>query len=148
MLLLGNASHPTTSRAGGINLDASTPSAKCHALSVKLLESFAISMGLAPSFFSSAHSPANPPGNVLRLIQYPALAKQPDPSIPRLGEHTHWGTLTLFVCEDGGVGSQEPESRLGCSAGGATCDNCQYRGWTRVMEWEDVEVNLTSAVVE
>jgi isopenicillin N synthase-like dioxygenase len=63
---------------------------KCNELAMKLLKTIAFGMGLAPDYFFEAHNTGKEPGNVLRLIRYPALSKPLDPSFPRLGEHTDW----------------------------------------------------------
>jgi isopenicillin N synthase-like dioxygenase len=65
-------------------------------------------MGLPPSYFASAHDAMKEPGNVLRLIKYPALKEQPDSRFPRLGEHTDWGTLTLLITESPGLEVRPP----------------------------------------
>lgn len=65
-------------------------------------------MSLDPDFFSRAHQSDKPPGNVLRLIKYPALTEQPDATIPRLGEHTDWGTLTLLFAKTPGLEVRSP----------------------------------------
>lgn len=72
------------------------------------MECFAIYMSLDPDFFSRAHQSDKPPGNVLRLIKYPALTEQPDATIPRLGEHTDWGTLTLLFAKTPGLEVRSP----------------------------------------
>lgn len=65
-------------------------------------------MNLPPDFFSTAHAPNLPPGNVLRLIKYPALSSPPDRLFPRLGEHTDWGTLTLLFAKTPGLEVKSP----------------------------------------
>jgi isopenicillin N synthase-like dioxygenase len=73
------------------------------------MRAFAVSMKLSPNFFSIAHEPQLPPGNVLRLIKYPALASPPDRTFPRLGEHTDWGTLTLLFAKTAGLEVKSPD---------------------------------------
>ncbi|KAH8897227.1 Clavaminate synthase-like protein [Thozetella sp. PMI_491] len=82
--------------------------AKCQMLSQRLLETFSIAMGLPKGFFSKAHDTSKVPGNVLRLIKYPALSAPADPSFPRLGEHTDWGTLTLLFATTPGLEVRPP----------------------------------------
>lgn len=81
---------------------------KCQNLSNRLLETFAIAMDLSPSFFTVAHAQDKEPGNVLRLIRYPALPAPADPRFPRLGEHTDWGTLTLLFAKTPGLEVRPP----------------------------------------
>ncbi|KAH7020729.1 uncharacterized protein B0I36DRAFT_296115 [Microdochium trichocladiopsis] len=84
---------------------------QCRNLSESLLQTFARAMDLAPDFFTSAHSPDKDPGNVLRLIRYPALPAPADPRFPRLGEHTDWGTLTLLFARTPGLEVRPPGDR-------------------------------------
>jgi isopenicillin N synthase-like dioxygenase len=81
---------------------------KCQHLSDQLLRTFALAMGLPLSFFTTDHAEDKEPGNVLRLIRYPALAAPPDPKFPRLGEHTDWGTLTLLFAKTPGLEVRPP----------------------------------------
>lgn len=67
-------------------------------------------MGLESDFFSQAHTPDRLPGNVLRLIKYPKLDTEPDKSLPRLGEHTDWGTLTLLFVKIPGLEVKSPST--------------------------------------
>ena len=89
-------------------LEAEDFRAKCQALSHKLLSAFAIAMSLPEEYFVKAHEQTKGPGNVLRLIRYPAMEKEPDPAFPRLGEHTDWGTLTLLFTESPGLEVRPP----------------------------------------
>lgn len=81
---------------------------KCQKLSNKLLDAFALCMGLPATFFTSAHDPTKGPGDVLRLIKYPSLSEPPNYSFPRLGEHTDWGTLTLLFAQTPGLEVRSP----------------------------------------
>ncbi|KAK5127776.1 hypothetical protein LTR85_004892 [Meristemomyces frigidus] len=81
---------------------------KCNELSTKLLKVFALAMGLDQEHFATAHMSGKEPGNVLRLIRYPVLTDPVDPSFPRLGEHTDWGTLTLLFTNSPGLEVQRP----------------------------------------
>lgn len=65
-------------------------------------------MDLRSDFFAEAHASDKEPGNVLRLIRYPALSSPPDPRFPRLGEHTDWGTLTLLFAKTPGLEVRPP----------------------------------------
>lgn len=68
-------------------------------------------MGLPEDYFVEAHDSAKEPGNVLRLIKYPATKEQPDASLPRLSEHTDWGTLTLLFTESPGLEVSPPNGQ-------------------------------------
>ncbi|RDW89239.1 hypothetical protein BP6252_01271 [Coleophoma cylindrospora] len=85
--------------------------ARCHDLSNQLLTAFATAMSLPPGYFFPAHDPAKTPGNVLRLMRYPALATQPETNFPSLGEHTDWGTMTLLFTKTGGLEVKSPDAR-------------------------------------
>ncbi|RDW70394.1 hypothetical protein BP5796_08791 [Coleophoma crateriformis] len=85
--------------------------ARCHVLSSQLLTAFATAMGLPPAYFFPAHDPAKRPGNVLRLMRYPALSTQPDANLPSLGEHTDWGTMTLLFTKTAGLEVKSPDAR-------------------------------------
>ena len=70
-------------------------------------------MGLSGNFFSEAHASDKEPGNVLRLIRYPSLSSPPDQQkkIPRLGEHSDWGSLTLLFAKTPGLEVRPPGDR-------------------------------------
>ncbi|KAH8650593.1 hypothetical protein BGZ60DRAFT_389033 [Tricladium varicosporioides] len=86
---------------------------KCHSLTMKLLSAFAMSMGLDANTLLAPHSPAKAPGNVLRMIKYPKLDSAPDNTkdVPRLGEHTDWGTLTLLFAKTKGLEVRSPNGK-------------------------------------
>ncbi|KAH6664617.1 hypothetical protein B0J14DRAFT_644128 [Halenospora varia] len=86
---------------------------KCHALTMKLLTAFTLSMGLDPDTLLLPHSPDKAPGNVLRMIKYPKLDSAPGniKDIPRLGEHTDWGTLTLLFAKTKGLEVRSPSGK-------------------------------------
>lgn len=86
---------------------------RCEELSRQLLGMFSLAMGLPAGFFSEEHAPDKEPGNVLRLIRYPALSSPPDPRFPRLGEHTDWGTLTLLFAKTPGLEVRAPGDKGG-----------------------------------
>jgi hypothetical protein len=88
-------------------LEAEDFRAKCQSLSFQLMSAFAIAMGLPESYFVNAHDATKGPGNVLRLIRYPAMDKA-DNSLPRLSEHTDWGTMTLLFTESPGLEVRPP----------------------------------------
>jgi isopenicillin N synthase-like dioxygenase len=67
-----------------------------------------MAMDLPTSFFTAAHEQDREPGNVLRMMRYPALSAPPDPRFPRLGEHTDWGTLTLLFTKTPGLEVRPP----------------------------------------
>ncbi|KXS97179.1 hypothetical protein AC578_877 [Pseudocercospora eumusae] len=85
--------------------------AACNGVAQKLLGAFAMAMNLESDFFSCAHSPNKEPGNVLRLIRYPALDKPVDSNFPRLGEHTDWGTITLLFATQPGLEVLSPDDK-------------------------------------
>jgi len=82
----------------------------CHNLSLKLLSCLALAMGQSLDFFDAAHDPLVGPGDVLRLIYYPALSQKPDASFPRLYPHTDWGSLTLLFAASAGSEVQSPRA--------------------------------------
>jgi len=116
---------------------------------VKLLESVAISMSLAPPLSAAPTSPLKPPetcSDWLNTIHLPGQATRPVNT--STGRAYRLEYLNLIVCGNSGAGRQESGSRLGRGACGERRDDCQYRGWTRVVEWEDVEVNSLSVGVQ
>lgn len=68
-----------------------------EALTLKLMELFAIGMHLEPSFFTDKFTHHN---STLRLLHYPAQDKPPQPGQLRAGSHTDYGALTILLTED------------------------------------------------
>ncbi|KAF9509497.1 hypothetical protein BS47DRAFT_149604 [Hydnum rufescens UP504] len=78
----------------------------CHALGAKLLESFALDMGLATDFFTSKHNYDQQQSSVLRLLYYPSINSNEFSSNTnmRAGSHSDYGTCTfLFQKDIGGL---------------------------------------------
>lgn len=76
-------------------------------LTEKLMELFAIGMGLEPSFLVEKFKRHN---STLRLLHYPAQDIVPEPGQLRAGEHTDYGALTILHAEDkqGGLQVRNP----------------------------------------
>lgn len=76
-------------------------------LTEKLMELFAIGMGLEASFFVEKFKRHN---STLRLLHYPAQDVAPEPGQLRAGEHTDYGALTILHAEDkqGGLQVRKP----------------------------------------
>ncbi|KAI6089478.1 2OG-Fe(II) oxygenase superfamily protein [Hypoxylon rubiginosum] len=71
----------------------------CHALCQKLLLLFGIGLQVdPPTFFTSAHSPAQPSGSILRFLYYPPPSATPtaEPADVRAGAHSDYGSVTLL----------------------------------------------------
>jgi len=78
----------------------------CHALGMKLLEAFALDMGLDIDFFTSKHKYEHQQSSILRLLYYPPVASSGFLSNAdiRAGSHSDYGTCTfLFQKEIGGL---------------------------------------------
>ncbi|KAF9874904.1 hypothetical protein CkaCkLH20_07598 [Colletotrichum karsti] len=82
-----------------------------HQLGVKLLQIFARHFGLENDYFSKAHDDLEGPGSALRMLHYPVLPEQPDKSVPRLYEHTDWGSLTFVWPQSGGLEIETPSKQ-------------------------------------
>lgn len=83
--------------------------ASCYDLSLKIMSCFAVQLGLDRSFFDATHQQKDP-GNVLKLIKYPRFEEQPE-GIPRLSEHTDWGSITLLFTETPGLEVHDPDNQ-------------------------------------
>ena len=83
--------------------------ASCYDFSLDILSCFAVQMGLEKSFFASRHQHKDP-GNALKLIKYPRFDTQPD-GVPRLSEHTDWGSITLLFSETPGLEIRDPDDK-------------------------------------
>lgn len=82
--------------------------AQCYDLSMLLMCCFAKCMNLPGDHFQTIHQQKFP-GDTLKWIKYPKLDTQPDARIPRLSEHTDWGSLTFVFAKTGGLEVQTPE---------------------------------------
>jgi isopenicillin N synthase-like dioxygenase len=79
-------------------------------LTDKLMELFAISMGLEPSFLIEKFTRHN---STLRLLHYPPQDVAPEPGQLRAGAHTDFGALTILRAEDkqGGLQVRKPSGQ-------------------------------------
>lgn len=66
------------------------------ALARRLMESFAVALGLQPTFFEPF---IDRHGSALRLAHYPPLICRPVPGQLRAGAHTDYGTLTILATD-------------------------------------------------
>ncbi|PLB53359.1 Clavaminate synthase-like protein [Aspergillus steynii IBT 23096] len=83
--------------------------ASCYDISLNIMSCLAVQLGLERSFFDATHQHKDP-GNPLKLIKYPRFEKQPD-GIPRLSEHTDWGSITFVFTETPGLEMRDPEDQ-------------------------------------
>ncbi|KAL3493327.1 hypothetical protein BJX62DRAFT_223980 [Aspergillus germanicus] len=85
--------------------------AQCNSLTLQIMSCFAVHMGLPRGFFDASHRQVLP-GNTLKLIKYPKMTVQPDSSVvPRLSEHTDWGSLTLLFTQSPGLEVRDPNNQ-------------------------------------
>jgi isopenicillin N synthase-like dioxygenase len=80
---------------------------QCYDLSMDLMSSFAAELGVDEDFFCKSHLHSEP-GNNLKFIKYPRMEEQAD-GIPRLSEHTDWGSLTFVFSTQGGLEIRDPK---------------------------------------
>ncbi|MBC7970509.1 MAG: isopenicillin N synthase family oxygenase [Verrucomicrobia bacterium] len=80
----------------------------CIAATDRILQAFALSLQLPPSFLIDLHSKRE---NTLRLLHYPSLETALEPDQIRAGEHSDYGSVTLLFQDD--VGGLEVQSRSG-----------------------------------
>lgn len=83
----------------------------CQELNIKLLQIFASHFHLPKDYFSSAHDLTRGPGSVLRMLHYPKLDEAPPAGLPRLYEHTDWGSLTFVWPQSGGLEVETPSKK-------------------------------------
>lgn len=83
--------------------------AQCYELSLKLLSCFAVQLGLDKDYFLHYHEHRDP-GNNLKLIRYPPMKDQPGQGVPRLAEHTDWGSITFVFTKQGGLEIRDPQN--------------------------------------
>lgn len=84
--------------------------AQCNELNLKIMSCFAVHMGLQRDFFDASHRQVLP-GNTFKLIKYPKMDEQPEDYIPRLSEHTDWGSVTLLFTESPGLEVRDPANQ-------------------------------------
>lgn len=82
---------------------------QCYDLSIKLMSCFAHQLGLEKNYFQQAHKHKDP-GNNLKLIRYPPIETDSDQGIPRLSEHTDWGSITFVFTTQGGLEIRDPNN--------------------------------------
>jgi hypothetical protein len=90
--------------------EVETFKAQCNELNLKIMSCFAVNMGLPKEFFVASHR-QELPGNTLKLIKYPKMDEQPGESIPRLSEHTDWGSVTILFTESPGLEVRDPSNQ-------------------------------------
>jgi len=87
---------------------------ECHGLVIKLLECFALALGLDRKFFADAHKEDVGNGNSLRMLMYPARPEKPVGSIgstgSRMAAHTDSGSVTLLFQRAAGLEVQSPSN--------------------------------------
>ena len=115
--------------------------ATCHQLAMKLLRCFAISFGLDPNYFvdgihltsaeiTLGHDEAEPPGDLLRLLCYPARGERPKAGVTRLIPHTDSRSVTLLFQKSPGLEVRSPTGE-----------------WVRVPAWDDhILINIGDAL--
>lgn len=84
--------------------------AQCNELNLRIMSCFAVNMDLPKDFFAASHRQVLP-GNTLKLIKYPKLDEQPGAFIPRLSEHTDWGSVTLLFTKSPGLEVRDPSNQ-------------------------------------
>lgn len=84
--------------------------AQCNDLNLKIMSCFAVHMDLQKDFFHASHRQVLP-GNTFKLIKYPKMDEQPEDYIPRLSEHTDWGSITLLFTESPGLEVRDPNNQ-------------------------------------
>jgi len=72
-----------------------------EALAARIMEVFAVALGLAPDFFAPY---IDAPISALRALNYPALDRPPVAGQQRAGAHTDYGSLTILLPQPGSKG--------------------------------------------
>lgn len=69
----------------------------CHDLCQRILEQFAVGLGIPNDWFTSRHDPVKGPvGSVFRLLYYPRQTEQNDEVDIRAGAHSDYGSVTCL----------------------------------------------------
>jgi len=85
--------------------------AQCYELSASLMTCFAVRLGFEKDYFQNSHL-HKAPGNTLKMIKYPQLDQSiVGDDIPRLSEHTDWGTITFVFAKTGGLEIRDPSNQ-------------------------------------
>ena len=115
--------------------------ATCHQLAKKLLRCFAVSFGLDPAYFVNGtylsnaeiiigHNETELPGDLLRLLCYPARSEPPMEGVTRLIPHSDSRSLTLLFQKSPGLDVQSPTGE-----------------WVRAPAWGDhILINIGDAL--
>ncbi|KAL6248894.1 hypothetical protein RBB50_003957 [Rhinocladiella similis] len=85
---------------------------RCHDLVIKLLECFAVALGLPdPKYFADAHKEDVGNGNSLRMLMYPGHSERPDLEGmgSRMQAHTDSGSVTLLFQRAPGLEVMSPD---------------------------------------
>lgn len=80
--------------------------ASCKQLSDAVMSCYAIELGLDQHYFARCHREAAP-GNTLKMIKYPRFKEKPS-HVPRLSEHTDWGSITFVFTSQPGLEVRDP----------------------------------------
>ncbi|KAK1533135.1 oxidoreductase [Colletotrichum paranaense] len=80
----------------------------CYGLSLAIISTFASQLGIEKTSLTKFHK-QSAPGNVLKFIKYPHFDEKPD-AIPRLSEHTDWGSITFVFTEKSGLEIRDPSN--------------------------------------
>ncbi|ETS87467.1 hypothetical protein PFICI_01295 [Pestalotiopsis fici W106-1] len=83
--------------------------ADCYKLSIDIMSCFAIQLGLPRDYFQKSHDHKDP-GNNLKLIKYPKMKMSEGQTVPRLSEHTDWGSITFVFTNQGGLEIRDPNN--------------------------------------
>jgi len=83
--------------------------AQCYDLSIKLMSCYAVQLGLDKDYFLHSHQHQDP-GNNLKYIHYPPMTEQPGRDVPRLAEHTDWGSITFVFSKQAGLEIRDPNN--------------------------------------
>ncbi len=115
--------------------------ATCHQLAKKLLRCFAVSFGLDPDYFVNGtylsnaeiiigHNETELPGDLLRLLCYPARSEPPMDGVTRLIPHTDSRSLTLLFQKNPGLEVLSPTGE-----------------WVNAPAWDDhILINIGDAL--
>lgn len=82
---------------------------ECYELSGALMSCFAVRLGLEKNYFKESNLP-KALGNTLKMIKYPRMDKT-STDIPRLSEHTDWGSITFVFTDRAGLEIRDPNNK-------------------------------------